>query len=84
MQNKVYGHKIEFVCPPSASTRNLNALLDPINWRSYVTSNIDQLDPSKFILFLITFGQLIVPAKNIANAFTNIQKVWFQVNAYLN
>ena len=39
-----------------------------------VLSNIDQLDPSKFILFLITFGQLIVPAKNIANAFTNIQK----------
>ncbi len=39
-----------------------------------VLSNTHQLDPSKFILFLITFGQLIVPAKNIANAFTNIQK----------
>ena len=39
-----------------------------------VLSHSHQLDPSKFILFLITFGQLIVPAKNIANAFTNIQK----------
>ena len=39
-----------------------------------VLSDSHQLDPSKFILFLITFGQLIVPAKNIANAFTNIQK----------
>ena len=39
-----------------------------------VLSDAHQLDPSKFILFLITFGQLIVPAKNIANAFTNIQK----------
>jgi subfamily B ATP-binding cassette protein MsbA len=39
-----------------------------------VLSDTHQLDPSKFILFLITFGQLIVPAKNIANAFTNIQK----------
>ena len=39
-----------------------------------VLSDMHQLDPSKFILFLITFGQLIVPAKNIANAFTNIQK----------
>tara|TARA_X000001036_G_scaffold438295_1_gene485751 strand:+ start:291 stop:2138 length:1848 start_codon:yes stop_codon:yes gene_type:complete len=39
-----------------------------------VLNDTDQLDPSKFILFLITFGQLIVPSKNIANAFTNIQK----------
>ena len=39
-----------------------------------VLSDTHQLDPSKFILFLITFGQLIVPAKNIANAFTNIHK----------
>ena len=39
-----------------------------------VLTDTHQLDPSKFILFLITFGQLIVPAKNIANAFTNIQK----------
>ena len=39
-----------------------------------VLSDTHQLDPSRFILFLITFGQLIVPAKNIANAFTNIQK----------
>jgi ATP-binding cassette, subfamily B, bacterial MsbA len=39
-----------------------------------VLSGNDQLEPSSFILFLVTFGQLIVPSKNIANAYANIQK----------